>query len=298
MSEQLKHGRARVGGKQPPARRPRVVVAVLVAVAVVLTGSTPHGVTTEQAATRVVPPFYGMLYLPNDQNRRIVEAKDLLVTDCMVARGHHYAVPTEDITKDEVLAALRPFGLESLDDTSFAPLPPEPVQSEEYVHALFGDPDQQMTVRSKRLEISWPVTGCQAESEYRLLGNQRQRASELRLRLYDGEREAMESLDRDQAFAAANQRWRTCLRQFGFDAPSPAELLSTLPGDTDLANNQAVHADLQCKAKTRYLDTAYARLATLQQNWIDAHTTLVSEWLTLRNKQDVIARQILTSHQR
>lgn len=160
---------------------------------------------------------------------------------------------------------------------------------------MFGDPGQRMEVRSERLAISWPATGCQADSEHHLLGDQRQRASELRLRLYDGERGAREQLDRDPAFAAASERWRRCVNRLGFDAPNPGELLGGLPGDTDLATDPAVRADLRCKRETGYLDTAYARLAELQQDWLDAHADLVGEWLALRQRQDAVARQVLGS---
>ncbi len=52
-------------------------------------------------------------------------------------------------------------------------------------------------------------------------------------------------------------------------------------------------ADVRCKRETGYLDTAYARLAVLQQNWLDAHADLVAEWLALRQRQYTEARQVL-----
>jgi hypothetical protein len=301
MSQQLTHGHGRSGGDQPPERRPHSVIAVLPTVfvavlAALLTGSAAHVGATGQARPRIVPPIYRMVYLPNDQDRRIAEAKDRLVADCMAAHGLSYTAHVEDVTEDEALAALRPFGLESLDDATIKPLPAEPVHNEQYARVLFGDPNQRMVARGERLEISWPATGCQADSEYRLLGDQRQRASELRLRLYDGERDAREELDQDRAFIAANERWRTCVRRLGFDAPNPGDLLSGLPSDTDLANNPAARTDLHCKQQTGYLDTAYTRLAVLQQDWMDAHPDLVDQWLALRKKQDAVAQQVLASH--
>lgn len=73
----------------------------------------------------------------------------------------------------------------------------------------------------------------------------------------------------------------------------PEDLLSQLPGDADLATDPAVRADVHCKRETGYLDTAYARLAVLQQNWLDAHADLVTEWLALRQRQDTRAQQVL-----
>ncbi|HEU5472931.1 MAG TPA: hypothetical protein VFV67_19985 [Actinophytocola sp.] len=293
MPQQLNHDRARSGGS-PPGRHVRAIAATLAAglTALLLSGSAPH-VATGQADTRVVPPMYRMMYVPDDQDRRISEAREVLVTNCMAAHGLSYATHVEDITEAEALAALQPFGLESLDDLTTEPAPAEPVHSEEYARVLFGDPDQRMVARGERLEISSPGTGCLADAEYRLLGDQRQRASELRLRLYDGERDARERLDRDPAFLAATQRWRTCVNRFGIDAANPGDLLDKLPDDVVAATDPALRADLRCKRETGYLDTAYARLAELQDDWLTAHADLTGEWLALRQRQDHVARQVL-----
>ncbi|MEU4254486.1 hypothetical protein AB0F15_44565, partial [Amycolatopsis sp. NPDC026612] len=281
---------------QSPKRRVRPIVVVLaVALAALLAGSTSDVAVSGRAETRIVPPINRMMYRPDDRDRRIADAKDVLVAGCMAGQGLDYTPQVEHVTGDEALAALRPFGLESLENIGAEPLPPEPVRDERYARALFGDPDRRMVAHGERLEISWPATGCQADAEHRLLGDQRQRASELRLRLYDGERDAKEQLDRDRDFVAINVSWRKCMNRRGIDAPDPADLLSALPADTNLATDPAARADLQCKQETGYLHTAYARLAFLQQQWLDAHGELIGEWLALRQRQDTVARQVLGS---
>ncbi len=295
MPQQLRHARARFGDSSPKRRLRPVVVVLAVALSALLAGSASDVAVSGRAEARIVPPINRMMYQPDDRDRRIADAKDVLVAGCMAGQGLDYTPQVEHVTGDETLAALRPFGLESLENIAAEPLPPEPVRDERYTRALFGDPDRRMVARGERLEISWPATGCQADAEHRLLGDRRQRASELRLRLYDGERDAREQLDRDPVFVAVNAGWRKCMNRRGIDAPDPADLLSALPADTNFATDPAARADLKCKQETGYLHTAYARLAFLQQQWLDTHGELIGEWLALRQRQDTVARQVLGS---
>lgn len=294
MPEQLNHGQDRSGGISPPERRAQLIAAMVVVVLISLvSGSAPQVGTTATVRARVVPPIYRMMYLSNDQDRRIAEAQDELITSCMAAHGNSYSAQVEDATEEEVLAALRPFGLESLENLTTEPLPAEPDHDENYTRALFGDPERRVTANGERLGISLPANGCQADAEHRLMGDQRLRALELRLRIYDGERDAREQLDRDPTFVAATERWRKCVDRFGIHTKTPGDLLNELPADTELAIDPAIRADLRCKRETGYLDTAYARLAVLQQNWLDSHADLVAEWLALRQRQHTAAREAL-----
>jgi hypothetical protein len=294
MHQQLIDDQVGSGGVLPPERRRHPVAAVvLVVLTALLSGSAARVAATGQAGARVVPPMFRMLYLPDEQDRRITEARAVLIARCMAAHGHSYSAEVDDITEDEALAELRPFGLESLENLTTEPLPPEASHDPEYARALFGDPGERVRARGERLGMSLPANGCQADAEHRLLGDQRLRGLELRLRIYDGERDAREQLDRDDAFVAANERWRGCVARSGVDAGTPGELVRALPGDTDLATDPAVAADVRCKRETGYLDTAYARLAVLQQDWLDAHADLVAEWQALRQRQYAVALQVL-----
>ncbi|MGH3995641.1 MAG: hypothetical protein ACRDSN_24630, partial [Pseudonocardiaceae bacterium] len=79
----------------------------------------------------------------------------------------------------------------------------------------------------------------------------------------------------------------------GIDAPNPTALLRSLPDGTDVTTHPATRADVRCKHETGYLVTAYARLSTLQRSWMDAHRSVVDEWINLRLRQDTVARQVL-----
>lgn len=298
MHQQLAGDHDRSGDQPSPERRTRragPAVAVLAAMALALPGSVPHDTAAVRAENPAVPPLYRMLYVPTEANERIETAKNTLIADCMAAHGLTYTPHVEHVTERQALTALRPFGLENLDTITADPPPAETSRGEAYARVLFGDPDKRMVARGERLEVSWPATGCQADAEHRLLGSKRQRASELRLRLYDGERDTLEQLDRDPVFAGANARWRTCVNRVRIDAPNPATLLSALPKGTDIANDPAVRADLRCKRETGYLVIAYARLAGIQQDWLNAHAEIVGEWLSLRRHQDTVAKDVLGS---
>jgi len=204
MHQQLNHDRIGSGGVAPPERwRLSIAPVVLVVLTAFLSASAAPVAATGQAGARVIPPMFRMLYLPDDQDRQITEARAALVTRCMASHGYNYSAQVDDITEDEALAALRPFGLESLENLTTEPLPPEPSHDEDYARALFGDPGQRVRARGERLGMSLPANGCQADAERRLLGDQRERGLELRLRIYDGERDAREQLDQDEAFLAA-----------------------------------------------------------------------------------------------
>jgi hypothetical protein len=298
LSQQLIDGeRDRRGDDLSPGgralRRAAAVVALVVGMAGGLSASVPGSAVTSQPHVRAVPPLYGLVYVVSESDQRIDTAKRTLIAACMASHGLTYAPYVENVTGDRALAELRPFGLETLNGVTTDPPPPEPVHDEEYSRALFGDPDQQVVARGARLELSAPATGCIAEAEYRLLGADRVHGTEIRLKLYDGERDTREQLDNDKAFIAANSRWRACMNRAGIDAPSPTELLHALPSDTDIATHPATSADVGCKRETDYLTTAYARLAALQQAWMDTHRDVVTEWIELRHRQDVVAQQVL-----
>ncbi|HEY0640835.1 MAG TPA: hypothetical protein VGD67_24655 [Pseudonocardiaceae bacterium] len=262
-------------------------------VAGLLTASAPPQEAAAQA--RAVPPIHRLVYVITEADRRITEARHRLIAECVAAQGLAYTARAETVTGDQALAELRPFGLEHLEGVTSTAVPPEtPAADERLARALFGDPERRVVARGERLEVSLPAEGCQAEAENRLLGPEnRVRATEVRLRLYDGEREAREQVDDDAALRRATAAWRSCLAGLGFDAPDPVRLLATLPPDADVRTHPATAADVRCKRRTGYLDVAYERLAARQQAWLDAHPGLADEWRALRHRQAVVAAVIL-----
>lgn len=285
----------------PGGRRLRWAAAIVVALATgVLTSSAPAAEPREPLVTldqlRELPPIYGLIYRLGDADRRISTAKQELIRACMAAQGLAYVPHIEQVTRQQALAALKPFGPETLGAPAPAASPQEVPADDRHARALFGDPDRQVVARGERLEVSAPADGCIAEAEHRLLGDARVRGTELRLRLFDGERDAREQLDRDLAFGVANERWRACMREAGVDAADPLQLFGTLPPETDVAAHPAIRADIACKASTGYLVAGYTRLAALQQAWLDAHRGIAEEWTDLRHHQDTVAIQVLNGH--
>jgi hypothetical protein len=243
-------------------------------------------------------PIY-RLYSRPELNVPIKSARQKLAIACMAKLGFDYN-PTPLAETGDVQGPT-PFGIESLDRSGPAETgePPVPAgQGESYDRALFGDPSRRIVASGQRITISRPATGCLAEAEDRLLHGARLRSLQLRLQLYDAERDARELVEQDPEFRAANDRWRGCLRESGFDADDPVKLLATLPdlpAGADILAQPAVRSDVQCKERTDYLATAYARLAVLQQGWIDAHASAVAEWNELQLRQLAAAREVFPS---
>ena len=290
------------GDRKSPGSRPLrhgrlgLYAALVAAVVGLSAASAPVSQVVAAPATRHgMPPIYALLDVRNDLDRRIAEAKRLLVTACMAEQGFRYTDAGEHVADEEAGNGLRLFGFEALDDLEDrSPQEPAP-QGEAYGRALFGDPDKRVVATGARVVVSRPATGCLAEAEYRLLGDLRLRRMQLRMQLFDAERDTGEQLHGDAEFRAANERWRACMKLNGFDAPDPMRLLAVLPDNADPRSHPAVQTDLRCKAETGYLRAAYDRLAVIQQTWLDRHPEVATDWNAIRNRQAAAARQVLGS---
>ncbi|GAA3841520.1 hypothetical protein ACFS5L_16925 [Streptomyces phyllanthi] len=257
--------------------------------------STPAGSAVSLAEVRKRPPIYRFLYDWTPSARQIAVAQGRLITTCMAGHGFTYTPPPV-ATVEEGAQWPTPFGLETLDvpgtDTAET-LPPEEPKGEAYTRALFGDPDDRIRAKSESFTVSRPATGCQAEAEERLLGDERLRWLRLRLRLGDGEREAFDMLEKAPGFRAAQARWRTCMKETGFDEKDPLRFLNSLPADTDIRTHRAARADVRCKADTDYLVAAYSELAAAQEKWLDEHPDVRAGWTELRKRQEAEAHRVL-----
>jgi hypothetical protein len=255
-------------------------------------------------------PLSALLRRTTETSRRVHEAEQLLVAACMSARGFRYtpapAAP-EDSGRSEAsgtsgTSGTSPalFGFESLGAPGDAltpesqPAPAERPRGKGFDRALYGDPKRKISARNKVLRVSRPATGCLAESQARLLGEDgRVRDLALRMRLDQGERDALAELEKDPAFRAATSRWKTCMARAGVTAKDPRRLAADLPVTADPATDPAARADVTCKERTGYLAKAYARLAVTQQRWLDDNKEPASEWRTLRHREDTAARRVL-----
>lgn len=296
------------GGRWPPEPRGiaatgTVLIAMLAAVAALpgcsagtrtpdrpASARTP-GVPAEQA---LLPPIYAAVYGSTEAQLEIKVAEQRLTAQCMSRAGFAYPVRVAGAA-DDAGSRPKPFGLESLS------VPVVPTESEgpktgtrsdstAFTRALYGDDDQRVKVSGAKVWVSRPATGCVAEAEKRLLGNGRQRWIQLRIIFFEAEREARRQLDDDRAFQALNERWRACMRQDGHDLADPLRVLSTLPPRADLAANPLARADLDCKARTDYFATAYARLAVTQRTVLDRYPDALADWKSLLQRQRAAAR--------
>ena len=293
-----------------PRRSAGITALVLVSLVLALTAAwalngRPSATPTKPSARESLTalrnglPLSGLLHRPADVARRVHEAEQRLVAACMSAHGFRYRPAPADYGDSGTSPAL--FGIETLDtpgapsaDMTREPQPTERQAGAGFTRALYGDPDRKISARNKVLRVTRPASGCLAEAQTRLLGiDGRVRDLALRLRLDQGERDALQELEKDPVFRAANTRWRTCMARAGVTAKDPRRLAADLPVTADPGNNPTARTDVKCKERTSYLKRAYTRLAVTQRRWLDDNRESASEWRTLRLLEDRAALGIL-----
>ncbi|MGW2181860.1 hypothetical protein ACWCXX_27945 [Streptomyces sp. NPDC001732] len=250
------------------------------------------------ASLRARLPLHPLLYAPVATSRRVHEAEQRLITACMAKHGFRYEAAPLRAGAGPAGGGPVPFGIETLDSRSAAAppsaQPSERPRGEAFARALYGDPKHRISARNKAISVHRPATGCLAEAQTRLLGaGGRQRDLTLRLRLDQGERDALRALARDPAHRRATARWRSCVRRAGVTAGDPQRLAAGLRPDEPLAAQPAARADLGCKRTTGYLRRAYGRLAVMQGHWLDAHRGTESAWKVLRKREADAAARVL-----
>ncbi|MFI6053414.1 hypothetical protein ACIBCO_25435 [Streptomyces violascens] len=256
----------------------------------------PTGPSTAELAKRL--PFFGLLYERTAAQTQVAEAQRQLAVDCMAQHGFAYRPVPVARPADSADEQPTTFGLESLAPPPSAPpaaAPAEEPHDPAFARALFGDPDKRLSAAGKTIRVTRPADGCQAEAEQRLLGGDRLHWLQYRIQLGDGEKEARQQLEHDPQFRTANERWRRCLRDVGYDQKDPVALMYGLPRDTDFAHNPLARADVRCKEHTGYLTTAYTRLDAEQKNWLTQHSALLTSWNALQLRQEKTAREVLAA---
>lgn len=282
---------------------PSVVLALLLALAgaawsvraVGPTGEEPAAASPAALAEQGLrPPLYQRLYQWTPAKEQIATAQQKLTIACMAKRGFTLRPAPVTKEKDAFVSRPTPFGLEHLqppaEDGQAAQERPE---SAAFNQALYGDPAQRVSVKGTLVTVSMPTGGCQADSEEHMLGDGRHRWLELRIKLGEGEQEALRRLQRDPAYRTALEDWRTCMRESSIQAREPADIIRSLPDDAHLAAQPAARADVRCKQTTGFLPTAYARLAVMQHDWLDDNAGIDAERQTLLERQTRVAQAVL-----
>ncbi|MER7947091.1 hypothetical protein ABTY59_06820 [Streptomyces sp. NPDC096079] len=270
-------------------------------------GTVPEPDHRTTSATRIDtaelhrrPPVTGLLFTPNTRGH---EAQRQFAIACMAKRGFRYA-PVAGAEETEGGDQLpQPFGLESATKAPAAappapdtpPKPGSPESTEAYGKALFGAQNKRVTAKGIRMQVSRPGEGCLAEAETRVLGDGRMRWLQVRIMLFEAQEQARADVEKDPAFKAVTARWRTCMDRAGFPAPGPAQLLASVGTAEARASSTALAADLRCKEETGYLDTAYTRLAAVQQRWLDRNPSVQKDWKTLSARQERESREVLSA---
>ncbi|AJF64941.1 hypothetical protein [Streptomyces vietnamensis] len=270
-------------------------------------GTTPEPDHRTTTATRIDtaelhrrPPVTELLFTPNDRSH---EAQRQFAITCMAKRGYRYAPVGAAEAAEGGDQLPQPFGLESASPapeaappvTEAPPKPGSPESTEAYARALFGDQSKRVTAKGIRMSVSRPGNGCLAEAEKRVLGDGRMRWLQVRIMLFEAQEQARKDVEKDPAFKAVTARWRTCMDRAGFTEPDPARLLASLRTPGARASSTALATDLRCKDETGYLDTAYTRLAAVQQRWLDRNPAVARDWKTLTDRQERESREVLSA---
>ncbi|BAU82872.1 hypothetical protein SLA_1934 [Streptomyces laurentii] len=253
----------------------------------------------DAAELRQRPPITGLLFTPNTRSH---EAQRQFAIACMAEQGFRYAPVAKTQEAENADQLPQPFGLESATPPAATaapqadtpPKPGSPESTEAYGRALFGDQDKRVTAKGVRMAVSRPGNGCLAEAETRLLGDGRMRWLQVRIMLFEAQEQARTSVEKDPGFQSVTGRWRDCMKRSGFPQQDPARLLASVRTAEERATSPALKADLRCKDETGYLTTAYARLAAVQQRWLDGNPAIAKDWRTLTDRQNKNANEVLS----
>jgi hypothetical protein len=264
-------------------------------------GASMPAPAASSPAAIALPPIDAALYGQADAFRVINGARQRLIAACMSRQGFVY--PVTDIRSTGDSDRPHPFGLENLAPgprnaaaPSEEPRPAgSPAGDERYNLALFGSDDDRLAAKGDSLVVQQPAHGCVAEADTRLLGDARQRWTEVRIRLSEAEARAGDALQGDAAYRALNDQWRACVNRAGLTFNDPIQLLESLPPGLDLRADPRARADIGCKQQTDYLVTAYARMAALQTVELNKNATLMTDWNRLLRQQLTIARAVPAS---
>ncbi|MFJ4467084.1 hypothetical protein ACIP2X_06100 [Streptomyces sp. NPDC089424] len=256
----------------------------------------------DRAATlRTALPLQKLLNSSPETARQVHRAEQSLVATCMARHGFAYEpAPEPAAAGSEATGSVTSyFGIESVDPAGgrAAGTERQPVErnrGQAFDRALYGDPERRISARNKVVRVTRPATGCLAEAQTRLLGEDgRERDLALRLVLDQGERDAAASLAGDAAARAADRDWRRCMAEAGIQASDPRAFAQRLPKDKDLTGDPSVTADLDCKKQTRYLERGYGRLGALQRDWLTGHKEDAAAWKSLRAREAANAARVL-----
>ncbi|MCI3928568.1 hypothetical protein [Streptomyces sp. AN091965] len=296
----------RHGQSVPGSRRlsgtglgPAFLSALVIAAGTACAGGAPGPARTTPA--HLFPPIHAQVYGPAAQaaDRSISAAKDKLIATCMARKGFSYATERPEETAEPDRPT--PFSFESLKRSVGAkanpPLEKPGAVSKAYVLALHGRQDDRILVRGKAMQVSLPAHGCVAYAETRLLGDERIRWSEIRMRLGEAETQAQQLLASRPSFRRLNSRWKLCMKDVGYSFSTPIQLRDALPRKADVIDDPRVVSDVACKRKTNYLRSAYRGLAQAQRDVMRDDGRLLAEWTSLVRQQKRTAQRVLSAEE-
>jgi len=168
----------------------------------------------------------------------------------------------------------------------------------EYNLALMGPEDDRVLVRTPYGSVSKPGSGCLVEGE-RSLPGYGEAAAGLLAAFYNVQDllgESMGRRDSDPDFQAAEEMWRLCLANEGYDVESPARLWNYLVGEvwqvdlatgaSALSTRAATQAEMafasshaSCLVQSRFADVWIETTNDYESIVLAENEAIVVEWL-------------------
>ncbi|WP_251063508.1 hypothetical protein [Streptomyces sp. ISL-24] len=232
----------------------------------------------------------------------IRSAEQVLARDCMKGFGLTYRPPESSAP---VAAQDRRYGITDLDGARrygyrMPPLPaaPKAKLTKDQITVLYGkrslengaDDGAKLEYRGKEV----PDNGCLGKAilDFRKPYEYRE-GSAAASRIAGDSYEASLSAPKVQA---AFKEWSTCMKQKGYDYPSPVDAIqspSFLKGKVSAKERETAAADVACKRSTGLLETWFETESAIQKDMIKKDVTLLRKLDELHGKKLRAARKIL-----
>lgn len=222
----------------------------------------------------------------------ISNAQDLLIKECMQARGHDWEIVTRP-TEVKDLRNRRRYGvLEIRIAQQFGYHAPPGLLTPLDVEQQYDKRESGLSESQK--EIAFGTDGCGYEATTRL-----QPAASPDPSLLDQlSRESLEESQAEPTVAAAIVSWRECVRRMGFDYQNPFAAISDPQWWTDDSvgpspqETAVAVADVSCKQQTGLIDLWHAAEVRIQERLIAQYPDYFHQ-LSVAMKEELAATQAL-----
>lgn len=261
-----------------------------------------------------VPPIEAMQREQRSSQSLIGTAHERVIGDCMARAGFDYAALAASRPSDswptEVTRSY-PFGFESQADVPDLSAPvdhgssgdgplPQGGDPTAWSLALLGTEEDRITYKTgSGVEVGRPGSGCIAEADRALYGDEGVDDAEFRALLIFVKSQAIADAQQDDEVRNATDAWRSCAERSGAsDFRTPVELASRVnrargDGTTQAEVDRLAEIDLACKTETDLLAIGHLAIYDAQVTLLKDHPGLIDDYKAFVDRQLQRANEIL-----